>query len=98
MTQIIYKHTLEYDHIGERAISLSKGATILTAQVQKCSINMRGWDIQLWVLEELESDIQENRVIEVVVENMPVDMRERKYISTVQSPNGKFVFHIFEIV
>jgi len=86
---IIWKFQLAV--IDSQILSLPRGATILTVQMQ-CD------DLQLWALCDADSTV-EDRIIRIIGtgHSIPPNESERlRYINTFQMGGGSLVFHVFE--
>jgi hypothetical protein len=88
MTQsIIFKYKIE---LGYNCLRMPVGAKILTAQIQ------RG-DIQLWALCPSPQGHYLDRVIMVHGTGWPIVFDPGRYVATVQSESGTYVWHVFEV-
>ena len=106
--KVIYKHPLSHN-VERQRISMSKGATILSVQFQPIDGDMKMSTLQLWALEDADSTEQEPRHLEVYstcagIVDLPLagrdpefQFRNRIYLGTAMTPNGRHVSHVFEV-
>lgn len=89
----IYKYPIQV--ITENLLVVSKGAEILTVQVQKGIP-------YVWALVDKDQENQETKIIEVFGTGHDIhDLmhgQTRKYIGTFQLHQGELIFHVFEVL
>jgi hypothetical protein len=97
-------HKFKISLVSRQKVVMPNGAVILTAQMQRDQMCL--WAIvpfnpdpfrKTTEFNPNEQSVYQTRIIEVFGTGHPMDDSPRKYISTVLTDDGDFVWHVFEL-